>query len=160
MEKYGIKSSILTVLQMRRSYLITKEKSKLAAEGKLKNDLHWRLFEGSIYEDLDSFIDNFQNSNEVVDEEVWSFFLPKLTKEELKLVEEKNEEHLRTYSLEIYADVGVKEMEKSDSKDKYVHSVCLRQTVHLLNHKAILSEYFDMIYRKTHDLSENEELNI
>ena len=38
MQKYGIQSSIVTMLHMRRNNLITKEKSKLAAEGKLKND--------------------------------------------------------------------------------------------------------------------------
>ena len=73
---------------MRRRNLITKEKSKQAAEGKLKNDPEWRRYEGSINDDLDSFINNLQNSNEVEDEAVWTFFLPKLTKEELKLVKD------------------------------------------------------------------------
>ena len=36
MREYGIQSSILTTLHMNRRYLITKEESKLAAEGKLK----------------------------------------------------------------------------------------------------------------------------
>ena len=66
MREYRIQPSILTMLNMHRIELITKEKSKLAAEGKLKNTPGWRMFEGSINEDLDSFIDNFQNSNEVV----------------------------------------------------------------------------------------------
>ena len=130
-QEYGIKSSILTMLHMDRINLLTKEKSKLAAEGKLKNELGWRSYEGSINDDLDLFINNLQNSNEVEDEVVWSFFLPKLTKEELKLVEEKNEEHMRTYDDGLFADVGVEEMKKSDSKDKYLHSGCLRGTAHL-----------------------------
>merc|ERR1711917_120854 len=98
MQKYGIQSSILTMLGMCRRNLITKEKSKQAAEGKLKNDPEWEFYDGSINDDLDSFINNLQNSNEVEDENVWSFFLPKLTKEELKLVEEKNYEHMMSYS--------------------------------------------------------------
>ena len=65
------------------------------------------------------------------DEYVRSFFLPKLTKEELKLVEEKNKEHMMTYSWELDADVNTEEMEKSDSKDKYIYSHCLRKTYHL-----------------------------
>ena len=69
MQKYGIQSSILTMLDMLRLNLITKEKSKEAAEGKLKNDLYWRRYKGSINDDLDSFINNLQNSNEVKDED-------------------------------------------------------------------------------------------
>ena len=131
MREYGIQSSILTMLRMERRNLITKEKSKQAAEGKLKNDREWKDYEGSINDDLDSFINNLQNSNEMGDEKVKSFFLPKLTKEELKLVEEKNEEHMMTYWFQIHADVDVEEMKKSDSKDKYLHSLCIRETVHL-----------------------------
>ena len=131
MEEYGIQSSIITRLSMYRRNLITKEKSKQAAEGKLKNDREWKDYEGSINDDLDSFINNLQNSNEMEDEKVESFFLPKLTKEELKLVEEKNKEHMMNYVMKLNADVDVEEMKKSDSKDKYVHSWCVSQTVHL-----------------------------
>ena len=63
MQKYGIQSSILTMLKMRRNNLITKEKSKQAAEGKLKNDPYWKYCEGSINDDLESFIIKLQNSN-------------------------------------------------------------------------------------------------
>ena len=130
MRKYGIQSSLLTILYMQRSRLITKEKSKQAAEGKLKNDPDWEDYEGSINDDLDLFINNLQNSNEVEDEKVYSFFLPKLTKEELKLVEKKNDEHMMSYSW-LDADVNVEEMKQSDSKDKYVHSRCRRKTFRL-----------------------------
>ena len=131
MREYGIPSSILTTLRMIRINLITKEKSKEAAEGKLKNDQDWDHYEGSINDDLDSFVNNLQNSAEIDYEDVESFFHPKLTKEELKLVEQKNEEHMKTY-LEVFdADVDVEEMKKSDSKDKYVHSQCRRRTGYL-----------------------------
>ena len=43
MKKYGIQSSILTMLLMVRYNLVTKEKVKQAAEGKLKNDPDWDL---------------------------------------------------------------------------------------------------------------------
>jgi len=131
MREYGIQSSIFTTLRMFRRNLITKEKSKQAAEGKLKNDPDWKYYEGSINDDLDSFINNLQNSNEMEDEKVESFFLPKLTKEELKLVEEKNEEHIMSYSSFLDADVDVEEMNESDSKDKYLHCECQRTTAHL-----------------------------
>ena len=44
MREYGIPSSILTTLYMIRRNLITKEKSKEAAEGKLKNDPVWIIY--------------------------------------------------------------------------------------------------------------------
>ena len=132
MRAYEIPSSILTTLHMFRLKLITKEKSKEAAEGKLKNDPDWKNYKGSINDDLDSFVKNLQNSELIDNEEVKSFFLPKLTKEELKLVEQKNFEHMETYSyIPTVADVSVEEMKKSDSKDKYVHSECLRITEYL-----------------------------
>ena len=132
MKKYGIwNGGILTTLYMRRRILITNEKSKEAAEGKLKNEPIWEDYEGSINEDLESFINNLHNSNEISDEEVRSFFMPKLTNEELKLVEEKNKQHMMTYWLGFGADVDVEEMERSDSTAKFVHSSCLRKTVRL-----------------------------
>ena len=135
MQEYGIQSFILTTIYMYRERLITKEKAKKAAEEKLKNAPLWRLYKGSINDDLDSFINNLQNSNEVKDEDVRSFFLPKLTKEKLQLVEEKNKEHMMTYWFNVNADVGVEEMKKSDSKDKYVLCHCHRETVHFYNSK-------------------------
>ena len=119
---------------MNRINLITKEKSKEAAEGKLKNDPDWEYYEGSINDDLDSFVHKLQKSEEIDNEEVSSFFTSKLTKEELKLVEHKNEEHMRSYQKELtmgIGDVDVEEMKKSDSKDKYVLSDCQRRTVFL-----------------------------
>ena len=131
MREYGIPASILTELHMLRKKLITKEKAKQAATEKPNYDLEWLFYAGSINEDLDSFINNLQSSNKMKDEVVRSFLTPKLTKEDLKLVEENNEEHMRTYSSYPNADVDVVEMKNSDSKDKYLHSECLRRTNHL-----------------------------
>ena len=143
MREYGISSAILTTLEMTRMNLITKEKSKQAAEGKLKNDPDWGHYEGSINDDLDSFVNNLQNSEEIDHEYVTCFFLSKLTKEKLKLVEQKNKEHMMTYGFEFDADVGIDEMKKSDSKDKYVHSTCGRITDYLsLESEQISSEDF------------------
>ena len=141
MREYGISSSILTTLRMSRMNLITKEKSKEAAERKLNNDPEWERYKGSINDDLESFLNNLQNSNEIDYEDVESFFTPKLTEEELKLVEQKNEEHMRTYVSSYSPDVDVEEMKKSDSKDKYLHSRCRRRTTYLsLESEHISSE--------------------
>ena len=134
MRKYGIQSSILTMLQMVRYNLVTKEKVKKAAEGKLKNDLEWKDYVGSINDDMEQFWINLQNQKEVEYEDVDSFFLPKLTQKELKLVREGNKEHLMTYAEHFVGrnpDVDVEEMKKSDSKSKYVHGWCCRKTIPL-----------------------------
>merc|ERR1712062_20838 len=99
---------------MGRWKLVTKEKVKKAYQGKLKNN-----------DDLEEFLINLRNQKEVEYEHVWSFFTPKLTNEELKLVQEGNEEHLNTYLDYICCnnpDVDVQEMKESDSKSKYVHA--------------------------------------
>ena len=134
MRKYGIQSSILTMLHMRRLNLVTKETVKKAAEGKLQNDADWKRYEGSINDDLERFFINLQNQKEVKTEFVQSFFTPKLTNEELKRVQEGNEQHLKTYSAFYYGlntDVDVEEMKKSDSKSKYVHGQCWRRIIPL-----------------------------
>ena len=61
------------------------------------------------------------------EEKVLSFFTPKMTKEEMKLNELENEDHLNTYHGE-NPDVNVEEMEKLDSKSKYVLCTCVRET--------------------------------
>ena len=80
MKKFRIKSSILTMLEMCRQKLVTKEKAKEASEGKLKNERDWRFEEVSINDDLEMFLTNILNSKEIEMEVVRSFHTPKLTK--------------------------------------------------------------------------------
>ena len=132
MMKYGIQSLILTSLNMRRSNLVTNEKVKKAYKGELKDNLSWE--KGSINDDLEEFIINLQNQKEVKEEFVSSFFTPKLNNKEMKLIQDGNQEHLKTYEFHDYgwnADVDVEEMKESDSKSKYVHVNCERTTIHL-----------------------------
>ena len=140
MKAYGIQSSVLTRVGMQRNFLITKEKQKLLYDGKLKNDAQWNFnqYKGSINDDLESFYTNLQNLK-VRNEVVWCFFTPKLNEEELKLVKEKNIEHMRSYLYDLHrADVDEEEMKKSNSKDKYVHCHCWRRTFCLrLRHREI-----------------------
>ena len=130
MRKFGIQSSILTLLHMRRYRLVTKETAKKAAEGKL-----WKETSGSINDDLDRFFSDLQNQTEVKKERVLSFFTPKLTNEELRLVREGNREHLHTYVDSFNSknpDVGAEEMQQSNSKSKYVYAYCCRYTYPLI----------------------------
>ena len=111
--------------------LITKEKTKMAYEGKLKNDENWEYYDGSMNDDLESFFENLQLNIEVEYKVVGSFFLPKLTKDELKLVEKKNLEYLLSFAYKTGADVDIEEMKKSNSKSKYIHCYCFRETIPL-----------------------------
>ena len=131
MKTYGIKSAILTKLGMWRQELVTKEKVKQAYEGKLKNEKGWRIYETSIHDDLESFFTDLQNQKEIKNETVLSFFTPKLTEKELKLVEQRNQQHLSSYSKHydgFNPDVDAEEMKKSDSSSKFVHGRCYRWT--------------------------------
>ena len=56
-----------------------------------------------------------------------TYFLPKLTEEEMKLVERKNPNYLKTFTIE-NSDVNEAEMNKSESDDKFCLSVCERKT--------------------------------
>ena len=131
MRKYGIESAVLTIFWIARRYLITKEKTKMAYQGKLKNDEDWDLEDGSMNDDLESYFEKLQLEKEVEPENVWSFFLPKLTSNELKFVEEKNLEHFVNYAAGTDADVNIEEMKKSNSKSKYIHCYCHRITIPL-----------------------------
>ena len=84
-------------------------------------------------------LEEISSLEEVREEFVESFFLPKLTDEELELVEKKDKENFMTYAYGLSADVDEEEMKKSDSKDKYVHGECRRDT-RVLNLDDIFSE--------------------
>ena len=74
-----------------------------------------------------------------------TFFLPKLPKEDLKLVEERNEDHMKTYYYHCEGydpDVPKEEMAKSKSKSKYVACECMRFTFEL-NLDEVYAEHQD-----------------
>ena len=140
MRSHGIKSAILTMLNMNRRKLITKEKVKNAYKGRWKDEKLWKDAEVSINDDLEQFFDELQNQKKTKPEDVRSFFTPKLTDEELKLVEERNKQHLGTYSKYYRGknpDVTIKEMKRSDSKSKYVYGQCYRCTTPLKVNKNL-----------------------
>ena len=164
MKKYSIQSLFLTSLKMSKMNLITKERAKKASEGKLKNEPLWKYYEGAINEDLESFCNKIVNEEEI-EEEVRSFFTPKLPKDVSKLINEQNQEYLMTVSEEyvrgIFAADDLKfkshfeEMKKSDSKDIYVHTRCHRETIRLTQ-----SMLHDAISDKTKESSEDSSEDI
>ena len=59
----------------------------------------------------------------------WTYFSPELTLEEMKLVEDKDEEYMRSFKLYINADVNETEMQFSSSSSKYLIAYCRRKTI-------------------------------
>lgn len=153
MKNYGIQSSLLTMMVMGRSLLITQEKAKKAYEQKLL--LEWiyhpfwitvkkeYIFQDSIYEDLETFVQNhnsFKNIEIKKECNIRSFSARKLTEDELKLVEERNDDHLKSYwwnYLGKNPDIDQLEMARSESRSKYVFGWCQRWTYILTTKKKI-----------------------
>ena len=141
MRKHGVQSSMLTFLSLSRSHLVTKEEVKKAYKENIVYEQRSLSTgekikaEQSIHEDLETLFHNLQNQVNVKEANVpigcvHSYFFPMLTEKEKKLVESKNEEHLKTYSRHPWRnpDVDPKEMALSDSKSKFVHNYCWRIT--------------------------------
>ena len=125
-----------------------KENHKELYVGKLKNDSNTsrKFDQGSVNDDLENLITKLSKSESIFEDEdddvddVHLFFTPMLTKEELKLVEQKDEAYLLTYSYE-NPDVDPEEMKKSDSKNKFVYSSCWRRTKYLTTTPQIKEEF-------------------
>ena len=87
--------------------------------------------EVSVNDDLEKLFKDIQ-LGEKPDDLVWTYFLPKLTKEELDLVERKDEDFMHTFWFE-RADVDKAEMLQSESDSKYVRSYAVRYTLTIEN---------------------------
>ena len=86
--------------------------------GKLKNDSNTgrKFDQGSVNDDLENLITKLSKSEDIFEDEdddvddVHLFFTPMLTKEELKLVEQKDETYLLTY-LKKNPDVAIAQLD-------------------------------------------------
>ena len=148
---------MVTTICMSRIRLITKEKMVKLCKGKynylighdwpqsktpkrgrqfkhvFQSEFQLQLFsEKSINDDLETLIKDIQLGEEP-DDIVDTYFLPKLTKEELQLVEKKDNNFMQTLWHEENADVSKAEMEASESDSKYVLGWCRRATFTIEN---------------------------
>ena len=118
MKKYKIKTVMVTEIQMHRRFLITKEEMENTNKraGKSTNeDLE------SLYEDI--CLGKKPNNWGV------TYFLPKLTEEEMTMVENKDPNYFATFSASIKADVEPDKMNTSESDSKFVCGFCTRRTL-------------------------------
>ena len=113
-----------------RSNLVTKEVMLDYYKGKIKSGSSNFSWEESVQEDLETFFENLRNGKEE-QADVATYFFPKLTEEELKLIEIRDPNHLQEYVWQIIGrqvDVDSDEMENSESDSKYVRAKCVRYT--------------------------------
>ena len=120
MKKHKIKSAMVTRIYLLRQRLITKEKMEGYCKGE-EDD------KDSVNDDLESLFENIRLGKEP-DEEVMTYFLPKLTEEELQLVERRDASYFQTFWRSSNPDVGEAEMMLSESDSKYVYGLSRRRT--------------------------------
>ena len=130
MKKYKIKKVTVTSIHMYRLRLITKESMK---KHFIDEDV-LRLTKGSVNDDLESLFKDIRLGEEP-DEEVPFYFLPKLTEEEMELVQRKDTNYLQTFSWSIVGDPDVEEAEMilSESDSKFVEGYGWRITFTIEN---------------------------
>ena len=124
-KRHKIKSIMVTWLWMSRNNLITKELMENFCKGKYK-------ITNSVNDDLESFLEDQLVENEPGEILHRTYFFPKLTKEELKLVERKDSSYLETFR-NPNPDVKKTEMELSESDSKFVHGWGFRKTFKIKN---------------------------
>ena len=120
MNKHKIKSVMVTSIDLYRDFLITKEKMESYCKGEER-------VKDSVNDDLESLFENIRLGRET-NERVITYFLPKLTEEELKLVEGRDTSYLQTFRWSNEADVAETKMMLSESDSKYVQGLSFRRT--------------------------------
>ena len=116
---------MVTKINMWRWRLITKEAMEKFTKGE---DIFGR--KDSVNDDLESFFEDLRLGKKPK-KEVWTYFLPKLTEEEMELVEQKDPNYLLTF-YERYngrnPDVPEDEMRLSESDSKFLEGLGYRKT--------------------------------
>ena len=125
LKKQNLKSVMVTNLSMRRENLITKETTTNLCLG--KTDLNGNRLEGSVCDDIESVFENLQLGKRP---KPWAhtYFLPRLTEEEMELVERGDQVYFQTFHQSENPDVRRAEMMLSESDSKYVRGLCQRNT--------------------------------
>ena len=116
---------MLTILKMQRSRIITKEAMKKYSKG--EEDM-----KDSVNDDLESLFENLRLGKEIDDKNVYTYFLPKLTEDELDLVERQDASYLQTFYRRD-PDVKGNGMMFSESDSKFVSGIGYRRTFKIEN---------------------------
>ena len=129
MKKHKIKSVMWTSFNLYKQNLITKEEM----ERYCKEDSLFSCWDKKdlVNQDIESLFKNIRLEKEL-DEKVWTYFLPKLTEEELELVERRDTSYLQTFGSP-NPDVLKIDMWFSKSDSKYVYGLARRRTFVIQN---------------------------
>ena len=119
MKMFNIETVIVTILRMNRNNLITQENMKSFCRGE-------KLRKQSVNDDLDAFFKKLQLGLES-NEDVRTYFLPKLTEQELELTEKKDSSYFKSFSWS-NPDVDKSQMKLSESDSKFIQGFCWRKT--------------------------------
>ena len=133
MKKYKIRKVMATMINMSRKNLITEEKMKNYCNGKEHE-------KESVNDDLESFFEDIRLGKEPIDS-VGTYFLPKLTEEELELAKWKDYDFMQTFYSKMDAFYS-----KTDSK--FVHCYGWRETFTIENLKRKISSLFSKNFNK------------
>ena len=119
MQQLKIKTVMVTILHMERVRLISNEAAESFFNGK--------MFEkNSVNDDLQLFYRKLRLGQET-DEEVKTYFLPKLTEKELKLARKKDQTYFKTFSRFNSPFFNPNE-QIAGMKNEFVRGVCERRT--------------------------------
>ena len=147
MKKYQIKSINVTTICMYRSCLITEEAREKICLGNieeknfpLSNHVGEKLPRDSVHDDLELFFEEVQLGKKI-NHSVCTYFLPKLTAKEKKLVAQKDLKYMKNFVRGHDADVTEEEMKLSESDSKFVLAWCRRKTFSI--ELSLLQRYFN-----------------
>ena len=116
---------MVTILNMMRNELVTKEKMEDYCKGK-------QYEKESFNEDLESFFGDIR-SGEETKKTAFTYFFPRPSEEELELVEGEDLIYMSSFVEGELADVDEAEMVLSESDSKYLHVCCTRITYTIEN---------------------------
>ena len=126
MKKYKLEQMMVTMIYMEKWKLIAKEKVEKYCKGESER-------KKSVNDDLELFFEDLELGKEP-DEEVLTYFLPKLTEETMELVERKDPYYFATFAMaENLNHLRITDLKLSDSDSKYVDGWCTRKTFTLKN---------------------------
>ena len=150
MKKHKIQSVMVTRIYLERMQLITKEKTESYYKG-------GKYEKESVNDDLESFFENIRLGKETEYECAVTYFLPKLTENELELAARRDTSYLQSFS-EWNPDVNETEMMLSESDSKYVRGLSVRRTFVIENSFEASSELsYDNSTENIYDYSSEHE---
>ena len=131
MKKNEMNRLMVTTINMYRKDLISKEAMDILLSKKKKvlgySSLLKEAAKESVTDDFDSFFEDLR-LGKTPKRSVNTYFLPKLTKKELKLVETKDKDFMATFFSQMDPGIERTEMQSPESESKFVHGLGQRQT--------------------------------